>query len=60
MYVPNEDVVGHRSGILAPEFVPFAEAVTDLPEYETWSRLCLENLDALLAKAAAMGVAAGS
>jgi predicted NUDIX family phosphoesterase len=56
MHVPNENIVGHRSGILAPEFVSFAEAVINLSEYETWSRLCLENLEALFAKAASLGV----
>jgi predicted NUDIX family phosphoesterase len=53
MHVANENVVGHRSGILAPEFIPIPEALKSLSAYESWSRLCLENLDALLAKAAA-------
>jgi len=57
LHVANEDVVGHRSGIVAPEFVSIAEATKDLSAYETWSRFCLENLDALLARAAAAGVA---
>ncbi len=57
MHVPSEEVVGHRSGIVAPEFVPIAEAAKDLSTYETWSRFCLENLDALLARAVAAGVA---
>ena len=47
-----------RSGIVAPEFVPIAEAVKDASAYESWSRFCLEKLDLLLAKAAALGVAA--
>ena len=55
-YVSSEDIVGRRSGILAPEFVPLAQATKDLSAYETWSRLCLENLDVLLARAAAAGV----
>lgn len=54
MEVAKENVVGHRSGIVAPEFVPIAEAVKDLAGYEGWSRLCLEHLDSLLAKAAVM------
>ena len=54
--VSNEDVAGNRSGILAPEFVPIAEATRDLSEYESWSRFCLEHLNVLLAKAAAAGV----
>jgi predicted NUDIX family phosphoesterase len=53
MHVADEEVVGRRSGIFAPEFVPFAEATRDLSAYESWSRLCLENLDMLLAKASA-------
>ena len=54
--VATDKIVGRRSGILGPEFIPIAEATTDLPAYESWSRLCLEHLPALLAKAAAAGV----
>jgi predicted NUDIX family phosphoesterase len=50
--VADEAVAGRRSGIVGPEFVSFAEAVKDLSQYESWSRLCLENLDVLLSKAA--------
>ena len=57
MQVASEDVVGHRSGIVAPEFVSIAEAAKDLSAYETWSRFCLENLETLLSRAAAAGVA---
>ena len=53
MQVSDESVAGRRSGIVAPEFVPFPEAVKDTTTYESWSRFCLENLDALSAKAAA-------
>lgn len=56
MPVENEDVAGRRSGIVAPEFVPIADAVKSAAEYESWSRFCLENVDSLLAKAAAAGV----
>jgi predicted NUDIX family phosphoesterase len=56
MRVANEDVAGGRSGILSPEFIPIADAGKDLSGYESWSRFCLENLDVLLAKAAASGV----
>jgi predicted NUDIX family phosphoesterase len=52
VHVPNDKVVGRRSGILAPEFVPFAEAVKNPDGYESWSRLCLEQLDLLLSRAA--------
>jgi predicted NUDIX family phosphoesterase len=55
--VANEDVAGHRSGILAPEFVPIAEAVKSATEYESWSQFCLQNIDSLLARAAAVGIA---
>src|SRR4051812_4976912 len=41
--VANENVVGHRSGILAPEFIAIAEAVKNASGYESWSRLSLEN-----------------
>lgn len=58
MHVGDDSVVGRRSGILAPEFVPIAEAVADLSVYETWSSFCLGKLDLLLAKAAALGVTA--
>ncbi|PWU09212.1 MAG: hypothetical protein C5B50_27810 [Verrucomicrobia bacterium] len=53
MHLSNEQVAGHRSGLVSPEFVPIKEAVKDAARYESWSRFCLENLDALLAKAAA-------
>ncbi len=51
--VANEDVAGRRSGIVAPEFVPISDALKDPASYESWSRFCLENLEVLLAKAAA-------
>ena len=56
MHVATEEVVGRRSGIVAPEFVSIAEATKELSAYETWSRFCLENLDALISKAAALDV----
>ena len=55
MYVDDEAIAGRRSGILAPEFLPVAEATRDLAVYESWSRLCLEHLDSLLSKAMAAG-----
>ena len=54
MQVSDESVAGRRSGIVAPEFVPFAEALKDTTVYESWSRFCLEHLDGLSAKAAAV------
>ncbi len=53
MRVSDESVAGRRSGIVAPEFVPFSEALKDTTAYESWSRFCLEHLDGLSAKAAA-------
>jgi predicted NUDIX family phosphoesterase len=53
MHVDDETLVGRRSGIVSPEFVPLADAVKDLDAYESWSRFCLEHLDLLLTKAVA-------
>jgi predicted NUDIX family phosphoesterase len=54
--VADENVAGGRSGILGPEFIPIVDAVKDPSGYESWSRFCLENLTALLSKAAVSGV----
>jgi predicted NUDIX family phosphoesterase len=51
VHVGSEAVVGRRSGIVSPEFVPIDEAKKDPAAYESWSRFCLENLDSLLAEA---------
>lgn len=56
MQVSSEEIVGRRSGILGPEFIPVAEATKDPSAYESWSRFCLENLDALLSKVPAAGI----
>jgi len=56
MHVDNEAIVGRRSGIVSPEFIPITDAVKDPSGYESWSRFCLEQLDLLLSKAAASGV----
>jgi predicted NUDIX family phosphoesterase len=58
MHVPSESIVGRRSGILGPEFVPIEAACRDLSSYESWSRFCLEHLDGLLSRATAAGVTA--
>lgn len=52
----SEKIVGRRSGIAGPEFISLSDAAKDLAAYESWSRFCLENLDALLVKATAAGV----
>jgi predicted NUDIX family phosphoesterase len=49
--VPDENVAGRCIGIAGPEFIPIADAVKDPSGYESWSRFCLEHLDALLSKA---------
>ena len=54
VYVADESLANRRSGIVSPEFVPMSEAVKNPDAYESWSRFCLENLGALLAKAAAI------
>jgi predicted NUDIX family phosphoesterase len=59
MPVSNEAIVGRRSGILGPEFIPVAEATKELSAYESWSSLCVAKLDVLLTKAAAAGLAIG-
>ena len=56
MQVASERVAGRRNGIVNPEFVPIAGALEEASSYESWSRLCLENLDILLGKAAAAGI----
>src|SRR5437660_2571461 len=55
MHVANETIVGRRSEIVSPEFIPLAEAVKNLAGYESWSRLCLEHMELLLSKASASG-----
>ena len=56
MAVGDESVAGRRSGIVAPEFIPISEALRDTSAYESWSRFCLEKLEALLAKVPAPAV----
>ncbi|MGO8767005.1 MAG: hypothetical protein ACLQSR_17955 [Limisphaerales bacterium] len=54
VYVTDESLANRRSGIVNPEFIPMSEAVKNPDAYESWSRFCLENLDALNSKAAAI------
>ncbi len=56
--VADEKIAGRRSGIVGPEFVPIAEAAKNASAYESWSRLCVENLELLLSKAAAAAAGA--
>ena len=57
MPVAHDTIARRRSGIASPEFIPISEAVRDPSGYESWSRFCLEQLDLLLSKAAASGLA---
>jgi predicted NUDIX family phosphoesterase len=52
LHAASEKIVGRRSGIAGPEFVPIADATRDPSGYESWSRFCLEHLETLLSKAA--------
>jgi predicted NUDIX family phosphoesterase len=52
--VADETIANRRSGLVGAEFISMSEAVKNLDAYESWSRFCLENLDALQAKAAAI------
>jgi len=54
VHVTDESVADRRSGIVGPEFIPITEAVKNPSAYESWSSFCLQNLEALLAKAAGM------
>jgi predicted NUDIX family phosphoesterase len=56
MQVVEAGVAGRRSGIVAPEFVSLADAARDAASYESWSRLCLENIQPLLSRAGFPGV----
>jgi predicted NUDIX family phosphoesterase len=49
--VADESLAHWRHGVVRPEFIPFDEAVNDALSYESWSHICLMNLDRLLAKA---------
>jgi predicted NUDIX family phosphoesterase len=49
--VEREDVAGRRSGIVSPEFISIDEARRETSSYESWSILCLQQMDLLLAKA---------
>ena len=52
--VADETLNGRCHGIVGAEFVPLNEAVKNLDACESWSRFCLERLEELLAKAAAI------
>jgi predicted NUDIX family phosphoesterase len=56
VYVDEESAVGRRKGIVAPQFVSIPDAVRTAPNYESWSRFCLENIDPLLRKAERVAV----
>jgi len=52
--VADETLTGRSHGIVGAEYISLGEAVKTLDAYESWSRFCLEHLDELLAKAAAI------
>lgn len=52
--VDNDVIANGRDGIVGAEFVPVSEAAKNPDAYESWSRFCIENLDALLARATAI------
>lgn len=54
VYVADDVIANGRDGIVGAEFVPISEAAKNPAAYESWSRFCVENLDALLAKAASI------
>jgi predicted NUDIX family phosphoesterase len=54
VYVADDAIANGRDGIVGAEFVSLTEAAKNPGAYESWSRFCIENLDALLAKAAAI------
>lgn len=54
VYASTDVIANGRDGIVGAEFIPLSEAAKNAAAYESWSRFCLENLDALLAKAAAI------
>ena len=51
MRVASEKIAGGKTGIKGPKFVPIAEAARKSARYESWSRLCLENMALLMARA---------
>lgn len=54
VYVAGDAIANGRDGIVGAEFVSLTEAAKNPGAYESWSRFCIENLDALLGKAAAI------
>ena len=54
--VSDPNVARGRGGIVGPEFVPLDAAVNDLSRYESWSQICIENIEELLSGAAELGV----
>ena len=56
VHVADESIASRRSGIVGPEFIAIDDAVKDATACESWSRFCLENLEALLSNAAASGI----
>ena len=51
--VADENITSYRNDIVGHEFVPMTDVIRNPYIYEPWSRFCLENLYALLSRAAA-------
>ncbi|HUA66789.1 MAG TPA: NUDIX domain-containing protein [Alphaproteobacteria bacterium] len=54
VYVADDVIATGRDGIVGAEFIPVSEAAKKPDAYESWSRFCIENLEALLAKSGAI------
>src|SRR5215469_6681073 len=54
VYVADDTIANGRSGIVGAEFISLNEVAKNPDAYESWSRFCVENLEALLAKAASI------
>lgn len=53
--VGSEEVAANCASIVKPQFIPIAEIAShavDVPDqYESWSQICLQNINAILKKA---------
>ncbi|AWT58919.1 MAG: hypothetical protein DF168_00091 [Candidatus Moanabacter tarae] len=54
--IPDPKVARGRDGITGLEFVSLDRAVSEISSYESWSQICIENIDKLLSRAADRGI----
>ena len=54
--IPDPTVARGRDGIIGLEFVSLDTVVSELSRYESWSQICIENIEELLSRAVDMGV----